>query len=222
MQEALRSGTVPSREELARALGKRVEDIPDLDTGDEEDTAELEDPAAEEFRARYHHMVAQQIADWHAAEQEREVRALTDSATDPFLPTCESRSSRTVNAESSKRGALSCISATNPTTTPTVKAVALPHGCSRSCRNTPWSRRRPLGRCRVGGLTIKCAGAGPLRVSRTYDNTGALGVNTTGIDSSPLTKFAGRSGNADSSANRRSGSRRNTRSVIIDSSSRAS
>ncbi|GLB96324.1 hypothetical protein [Mycobacterium kiyosense] len=83
MQEALRSGTVPSREELARALGKQVEDIPDLDTGDEEDTAEPEDPAAEEFRARYHHMVAQEIADWHATEHEREVRALTDFGDRP-------------------------------------------------------------------------------------------------------------------------------------------
>lgn len=53
--------------------------------------------------------------------------------------------------------------------------------------------------------------------------SGGLGVNTTGMDSRPLTKFAGRSGNTESSAtNRRSGSRRNTRSVINDSSNRAS
>ncbi len=51
---------------------------------------------------------------------------------------------------------------------------------------------------------------------------GALGVNTTGIDSRPLTKFAGRSGNAASdAASRRSGSRRSNRYVINDSSKRA-
>lgn len=53
-------------------------------------------------------------------------------------------------------------------------------------------------------------------------STGAVGVNTTGIDSSPDTKFAGRNGSADSSASRRSGSRLSTRDVIIDNSRRAS
>lgn len=59
--------------------------------------------------------------------------------------------------------------------------------------------------------------------SPSQPSSGALGVNTTGMASRPLTKFAGRSGRVESSsASLRSGSRLSTRSVIIDSSSRAS
>ena len=57
---------------------------------------------------------------------------------------------------------------------------------------------------------------------RPHQPNGALGVNTTGMDSRPLTKFAGRNGSDGSAAaSRRSGSRRNTRPVINDSSRRA-
>ena len=55
-----------------------------------------------------------------------------------------------------------------------------------------------------------------------YTSTGGVGVNNTGIFSRPLTKFAGRSGSAESSARRRSGIRvRILRSIVL-SSSRAS
>ena len=51
-----------------------------------------------------------------------------------------------------------------------------------------------------------------------YTSAGADGVNTTGICSSPLTKFAGRNGSVESSASRRSGSRcRILRSIVLSS-----
>ncbi|KRQ31308.1 Uncharacterised protein [Mycobacteroides abscessus subsp. abscessus] len=78
MQEALRTGAVPSREELARLLGKKIEDIPRPDDEDEKNTAELEDPDAEVFRARYRAMVDERLADWLADERERDAGSLFD------------------------------------------------------------------------------------------------------------------------------------------------
>lgn len=78
MQEALLTGAVPSREELARLLGKKIEDIPRPDDEDEKNAAETEDPDAEVFRARYHLMVEKGIADWLADEQERDAGSLFD------------------------------------------------------------------------------------------------------------------------------------------------
>lgn len=78
MQEALLTGAVPSREELARLLGKKIQDIPRPDDEDEENPAEPEDPDAEVFRARYRAMVDERLADWLADEQERDAGSLAD------------------------------------------------------------------------------------------------------------------------------------------------
>lgn len=79
MQEALRTGAVPSREELARLLGKKIEDIPRLDDGDEKNTDdEPEDSEAEVFRARYRQLVDERVAEWLADEQERDAGSLAD------------------------------------------------------------------------------------------------------------------------------------------------
>lgn len=81
MQEALLTGKVPGREELARLLGKKVQDIPHPDTeasAKEVDSAEPEDLAAEAFRTRYHAMVADRVAAWLADEEDRDINALTD------------------------------------------------------------------------------------------------------------------------------------------------
>ncbi len=59
------------------------------------------------------------------------------------------------------------------------------------------------------------------RSAKTTQCTGGVGVKTTGIDSRPLTKLAGRSGRAPSDANRISGKRSSTRLVIRFNSSRA-
>lgn len=96
---------------------------------------------------------------------------------------------------------------------PRTRQVASSLGCQRPgrveralrARNQPKSRRE----CTLG--------------AGNQLSSGALGVNTTGIASRPLTKFAGRRGRVESSsASRRSGSRLSTRSVIIESSRRAS
>jgi hypothetical protein len=67
MQEALRTGKVPERHELARLLGKNIEDIPETDgeASSRENPSEPEDPDAQAFRARYHAMVDDKINDWH-------------------------------------------------------------------------------------------------------------------------------------------------------------
>lgn len=78
MQQALLTGAVPSREELARLLGKKIQDIPRPDDEDEENPAEPEDPDAEVFRARYRAMVDERLADWLADEQERDAGSLAD------------------------------------------------------------------------------------------------------------------------------------------------
>lgn len=81
MQEALRTGRVPGREDLARLLGKKIEDIPDPDAEtppEEVDSAEPEDPAAEAFHTRYHAMVAERVAAWLVDEEDRDINALTD------------------------------------------------------------------------------------------------------------------------------------------------
>lgn len=80
MQEAPLTGKVPSREELARLLGKKVQDISDpaAEVPMEPDSAEPEDPAAEAFRTRYHAMVAEKTAAWLADEEDRDINGLTD------------------------------------------------------------------------------------------------------------------------------------------------
>lgn len=78
MQQALRTGAVPSREELARLLGKKVEDIPRSDNEDEKDSIAPEEPDQVRFRARYHAMVDERIADWLAEQQERDAGSLSD------------------------------------------------------------------------------------------------------------------------------------------------
>lgn len=78
MQEALRTGAVPSREELARLLGKKVEDIPRPDDQDKESATEPEDPDQVRFRARYHQMVEERISDWLTDREERDAGSLSD------------------------------------------------------------------------------------------------------------------------------------------------
>lgn len=89
MQEALRTGAVPSREELARLLGKKIQDIPRPDDEDEKNTDdEPEDPEQARFRARYRQLVDERVADWLADEQERDVSSLGGLADfgDPVVP----------------------------------------------------------------------------------------------------------------------------------------
>ncbi|MDP7707586.1 MULTISPECIES: hypothetical protein [Mycobacterium] len=66
MQQALRTGIVPERHELARLLGKNIDDIPEPDNeaANQETRSKPEDPDAEAFRARYHAMVNEKIIDW--------------------------------------------------------------------------------------------------------------------------------------------------------------
>lgn len=68
MQDAMRTGKMPSREALARASGKTVEEIADalsedsIDEGEPE--SQPEDPEAQAFRDKYHRLVAEMKAAW--------------------------------------------------------------------------------------------------------------------------------------------------------------
>lgn len=66
MQQALRTGAVPERHELARLLGKNIAEIPEPEeeAASDEIRSEPEDPDAAVFRARYHAMVDEKITDW--------------------------------------------------------------------------------------------------------------------------------------------------------------
>ena len=105
------------------------------------------------------------------------------------------------------------------------------------CSINPWhtatltSQARNETHCGTSPMLVFCdiwsCHAFPLtgvarRASYAFADEGRVGVKTTGIDSIPLTKFAGRSGNVVPSASRRSGKRWRIRAVIVDSSRRAS
>jgi hypothetical protein len=64
LQEALRTGKVPDRGELERLLGREIDDPEEDETPSDEGQSATPDPDEDRFRARYHAMVDERIADW--------------------------------------------------------------------------------------------------------------------------------------------------------------